>query len=453
MAWIKVEDFTNYLDWEKESDTHDYYDVSYTDIPEYTSTGSKESSLRVDFNTNSFIESYISKIYTDPFFFKFQDKVDKEFRYDTLVFTYKFETNNMRFDGLYKRPTDFYFTLSLLYKNEQLREWFVPVKASGCCYNRELFDLRPLIDIGYDRFDEVRISFIKAQDWETSFYFGDLYLMQDDSIHNTAVAIASMLHMKQRKLITATNQHSKTGSSNINLNSLTDIYKGSTIIIGGPDSDYCEIHCLSEVPVDDGKNSVKFTNHYDGSHTLTDWPAGTPVHTDYPALYGDVSSFQSAIPSYYIVTEAPAPDEETTPMGFVRSSFVRDPNGNHTCGYHKARDSIKIPVTVHVWAVTPEQADDLYRYLRSALDSQSFIPACGNSYDYEIVSYRNPPSDNALDLPAYVVDMLVYTDENVHEIKYVNFTGIKRLTISGGSYNVADTNNRIPVEVDITYGA
>jgi hypothetical protein len=71
----------------------------------------------------------------------------------------------------------------------------------------------------------------------------------------------------------------------------------------------------------------------------------------------------------------------------------------------------------------------MWRYLRSVYDEQSFIDVGGESVQYDILRYEN--TSDAVDFteesPHYVMEMVCYVWENVHQRQYTKFPYFKSL--------------------------
>ena len=454
MGWYRVEDFTQWDEWQKESITHDWYDLTVTDWPEYTTDPeNKEEQVRLDFLNEDYQQTYVYKRYSSPVYFRFLDDLGKWFNYDYLELIYRLHPGVSIARLGVNMPDDFGFSVALYDDGKFLREWFLPLYYSDCDYNKERVDLRPLIEQGYTKYDEIRFSVLKHPGPGSSLYFGDMYLFQDKAIHNICVGIAQMLHHQPMKFLTTTRESSTAGDDFLLLESGADIHEGTPIIIGDKESGFWEYHLTADMPVTELTEGarIKFGGGYDGTRLLYDWPAGTPIYFAPAAEFGDVTSSESPFPSYYIAVDAPEADEVTTPMGPPKKvCFVKDPDDeDHQVAFSLARDTLRVPVEIYVYAKTPEDAEDMWRYLRKKFNSQSQIMIAGEGHDYEIVTTRNPVLEELDDMPQYIMELIVYAEEGVHDLEYTKFPIVKRLTIGTG----ADSNvsGLLPVEVSVNF--
>lgn len=441
MGFVKIEKFDDTEAWVKEIPDLDvsdpgyvqpFYTIGVTDWPDNLTEG-KTSGIRLDFNGNiEGYETYIYRKYDTPHWFKFKDAAGRDFLYDSLILTYRFNTNATVKFG---KESDFFFSLSIHNEGNLLREWFIPASSGGCSYNYNKFDLKPLAEAGFDRFDEVRIHILKHPGFGSKLYLGDLWLFQDEVIHNTSVSLASMLHNKMRKKLTTLASFAKAGSKGVLVWNQPELYENSAVIIGDPDDHY-EYHVVSRIDYNKYNDRVflYFNGDYDGDRLLGSWSEETPVYLAIPAEFGELRDDETVLPKFYISLEAPTANELFTKMGYTVSNYVRDPSGDHKVAYHLAEDVIEIPVSIYIFAHSPELASEMWRFLRGVMNNQSYISIAGISYDYEIIGDRSFVPDEQ-GIPFYVMELVVYASENVHELVYSNFSGIKILTTAEGPVN------------------
>ena len=441
MGYLRIEQFDDTNAWAKEIPDLDVDDPSYV-APFYTLqvndwpdnlTEGKSTGIRVLFDGNqASYETYFYRQYREPKWFKFKDGANRDFSYDALIFTYCFRAAvNARFG----KADDFYFSLSIHNEGELLREWFIPASPGGCDYDHIKLDLKPLVEAGFDRFDEVRIHILKHPGFGAKLYLGDLWFFGDEVVHNTSVAIATMLHNKIRKRITSLSKFAQNGARGITVWNQPDIFENAALIIGDPEGDY-ELHSVTGIDYNASQETVflKFTNEYDGEKLIGSWAEETPVYLSIPAEFGELRDDESVFPKFYVALESPVANEQFTKMGYTVSNYVRDPDGDHKVAYHLAEDAIEIPVSIYVFAQNPELASEMWRFLRKVMNSQSLLNISGIACDYEIAGERSIPPDEA-GLPYYVMEMTVYAFENVHELTYANFSGIKLLTTATDPVN------------------
>lgn len=440
MGYIRIEAFDDINAWEKEIPDLDpddpgyvapFFSLSVNDWPENL-TENKSSGIRVDFNGNvPASETYFFRQYSTPHYFKFKDGAGRDFSYDNLVFSYSFRASVTPKFG---KAEYFYFSISIHNEGSHLREWFIPASI-GCGYDHVKLDLQPLIEQGFDRFDEVRIHILQHPGFGAKFYLGDLWFYGDQVVHNASVAIASRLHNKIRKRISSLCEFSQAGSRGIRIWNQPDLYENAAIIVGNPDGDY-ELHSVTGIDYNAGAERVflKFTNEYDGEKLIGNWPEETAVYLAIPAEFGELRDDESVFPKFYVAIESPTPNEEFTKMGYGLSNYVRDPSGEHKVAIHLAEDAIEIPISIYVFAPSPELAEDMWRFLRKVMNNQSSISIAGIACDYEIVGQRSMTPDEG-GMPFYVMELVLYAFDNVHDLQYENFTGIKILTTATDPVN------------------
>lgn len=431
MGWFNFETFDDVESWEQDPSGASLFNLSYTDWPDYLTSPKKTRQVRLDF-LNSGSSGSIRKVYETPYYFSFRDVHDKQTHYSNIILTYMYNLGVNSPSIHIKKPSDFMFTLAIYNDGVKLREWAIPVKISTCLeYHRELFDLKPLIEEGHTHFNEVRVFVLKHPGAGAKFYFGDLLLMEDKIMHNVSVGIADILHLKQRKYLTRLTQPGKEGDEKIILNDSVDLYKGSTLVIGDPEqTDFWELHTADDCTFTDRTATVNFGGRFSGHELLHDWPVDTPVFYDVPAIYGNVRESESPFSTYYIDVEAPEVDEKQTPLKSKNFTnyVVGDTEDDHQVAVSLSRDTLRMSVTIYVFAPNEEQAEDSWQFLRKIFNNQSKIYVAGSCYDYEVVATRDIVSTEYNDTPYYAMDLIVYPDEDVHDKKYDKFPLIKRLT-------------------------
>lgn len=436
MGYIRIDKFDDIDVWERsipvlDIDDPDYekplYHISQVDWPENLTTD-KDRGVRFDFDGSVDFENeeYVYTKYSQPKVFSFRDKAGVPFNYDSLIFSYMLHSKEV---SSYGKVEDFFFSLELLYEGQQVREWFLELSNRCCGYGAVKLDLKPLVEKGLDKFDEVRIHFLRHPGYGAVLYLGDLWFFQDEVVHNTTVAVASLFHNKIVMPLTKLSRYVKQGEKGIPVFNSSRLYENEAIVIGDMNGVY-EIHSITGIDYSKSQNEVilKLSNEYDGETLLSDWAEETEVFLIIPAIYGENRDREAIVPCFYIATEAPTLNEQYSRLGYARSNYVRDPGGEHEVAVHIEQEAIELPVSVYVFAPSPEIAADMWRYVRKIFNSRSRISISGVGVDYEVVGDRMLPSDDK-GMPFYVMELIVYSFENPHDLTYKKFTGIKVLTI------------------------
>ena len=434
MGYIKIETFEDKTDWTVKIPTSNFT-LGELDWPSLLSDSDKTKSLSLTFDETIIIENHFEKTYDEPHYFRAQDGAGMTVDFEELVLTVwaKFRYVNAK---PYTQVSDFNLSMAIFDGATKLREWFVPLKNTEG-YEQLKFDLLPLIEAGYTKFDKLRFGILKSEPSMT-VYFGDLFLFQEDVEHNLKVSIAQKLHLAKWKELTEVARPIKAGDLTVTLKKYVDILDGTPIAIGDPNG-YYDLHVVRNTPT--SKAPLEFTGGYDGAAMQNAYAVNTKVYEVWPATFGDLSQSEQVFSVYYVSTKAPEPVEERSNITTRFDSYVRDPAGNHTVSVRKSIDTSMIAVEIHVYASTPEKGVEMWKYLRSIFDDQSFISVAGESVQYDVINYQqvSEDPDSTEIMPHYILNMNCYIWENVHSRIYGKFPYFKSLIVDQESIPFQDT--------------
>lgn len=354
---------------------------------------------------------------TQNIFIKEKDPGDSWHEFSELRLTCRTITNAIL---LQNHPRHMKLIMRVLCDKEVLAEWYIPLRNAHDyqCYDQ---DLTHAFKDGETYFDT--IEFESLDELNMQVYLDELWLFQNNITHNISLTLTELFHKKVKKYLTTTITHAKPGDLTLQLSSVSEIRKGTPLLIGK------ELHIVSNDPLNSNK-SVSFTEIFDGENIRESYSGGTPVYICIPAWYKDFSQVDQTFPSFYIKATIPNQDF-TQSITNVRKDSYRIINGKAEVAVRKSVDVIKIVVEIHILAYNDVIAEEMQSYLRSKIDDQGFLNICGESAEYEIDYFNVIDSDADTDTtePHSVMQITVSCRDNVHSRKYVNFPAIQSIAI------------------------
>ena len=321
---------------------------------------------------------------------------------------------------LQSHPRHMKLIMRILKERAVLGEWYIPLHNghSSQCYDQ---DMSHLMKEDSQYFDTIEFESLCVENIQV--YLDELWLFQSNITHNISLTLTEMLHKKVKSFITTTAEHSKPGDLSLKLAGVSEIRKGTPLLIAN------ELHIVSNDPLDSSKN-VSFTEIFDGEDIKFGFSAGTPVFICIPAWYKDFSQVDQTFPSFYVKATLPNQDF-TQSITNVRKDSYRIVNGKAEVAIRKSVDVIKIVVEIHILAYNDVLAEEMQAFLRLLLDDQGFLNICGESAEYEIDYFNQIDSDADTDTtePHSVMQITVSCRDNVHPRKYVNFPAVQSIAI------------------------
>lgn len=436
MGYLRTEKFDSLGEWNDVSNALPGYSIEETDWDSLKSSPEKAATMVLRYvpqEADQFIPgaSILTKTYSTPWYFSFDDQFGKPVTYPELMLTFRMtggETSE------FKSPDDFFISMSLWRSDTKLREWFVPLERAADTYKAYCFDLQPLIDDGHSSFDTIRFDILK-HGGDRAIYFGDMYLFQDEVEHNVLSSMAEALHAQIRRQCTVLNSQAAPGDTQIHVDSIVDLHPGTAILIGDPDGTH-ELHVIDQAPYEEPGIGpfITFTGEFSTEKVQMAWAADTPVWFVVPATFTDLTESEAAFPVFFLSFGDPDPVEEMSPYPRPEmDSYVRDTlDGNHTVAVRESRDTLRLPVSIHIYSNRLETAVEMSKFLRKTFNRRNFISVVGRPIEYEVVSHRrlNQDDDMKDQMPHYSMDLDVYPVENPNPRKYFQFPALKVLTTS-----------------------
>jgi hypothetical protein len=425
MGFFKFEKFNNTYEWSSDTVNGSFISILDNDFDYIQEDITKQNTISLLFNTEYvFQETVITKKYYTPIFYTFKDVYGKDINYDILRLTYMY--NGIEHDV--KKPEDFIFSFGIKVNDTVIREWFLPL-TNSTYYSYIDLDLQPIFSLSKS-FDEVFIRVLRSPS-NSKLYLGSLYLVQDsDEIHNIKLALSDMLHLKYKKPFTALHNDINTGDDTIYLANNSDIFKGTTIMLG--EGDLTEVHVVKQVdPISNDVASVKLMDEFDLKSVMYPWAAGTTVYKVFPSSITEMRDADAIFPLYFIYAETFINNESAMSSGVIRDNYVRDhvANTEHMVAVRRAWDSVTTRVSVNVFSDTVETALDMWRFLKAYVTNRDVLVVAGKPIQYVVESERDIAPDDTESLPNYIMDLTFYYSNNVYIREYVRYPKFPKMAV------------------------
>lgn len=426
MGFFKVENFDNTFEWDLDIPNNGFYSFLDIDYEHLQEDDLDSITVAILFNRSySFQQATLSKKYYNPVYFRFKDVYGKNIVYDVLRLTYSYD--NEYVTTAYNKPEDFQITAGIKSKGVIIREWFLPLR-SGCGYTYIDLDLQDLNNI-YDSYDEFFISIINNPG-NGKLYLGSAYLVQDyDELHNIKLALADLLHLKYKKLLTHLKEDCSFGDNRLSVVGSSDLNKGTSIMLG--DSELSEVHVIRSVDVgSENTATLELMDEFDLRTLRYSWPAGTPVYRVIPASISEMQDSESIFPIFFIYAEVFNNYEDAMHSGYIWSDYVRNESEGHKVAVRKAWDTVTSNVSINVYSNVPEVAIEMWRHLKSVVTSRDTLKVAGKDIQYTITGERDISPENAEVLPNYVMDLTFYFRHNLYNRKYVSYPRFSKMQLA-----------------------
>ena len=256
-----------------------------------------------------------------------------------------------------------------------------------------------------------------------------MYIVQDfDELHNIKLAIADLLHLKIKNYLTTLLEDIQPGQKSIKVKGISDVHKGTTILIG--DNQIKEVHIIRNVDrINEDTAIIEFVDELDGDSFLYTWAANTQIYRSIPASIYEMRDSESIYPLYFVYAEAFSNDEQAMSSGCIIDNYVKVSNGEHLSATRRSWDSVTSAFTINIFSDVPETALEMWRFLKSKITTRDVLHVAGKDIQYIVAGERDISPEDSEILPNFVMDLTFYFRHNLYNREYNSFPRYSKMAL------------------------